>query len=434
VAVNIDLSKNKKQEDYFNRVVEATAGLNSFRYFSYGGAIRGGKTYVTLAILTFLANKYKGSRWHVIREDLPVLKQTTIPSLEKLLQKSPHWRLVRDPSMFYAVNRYGSRIFFKGENIARDPQLNDFLGLETNGFFLEQAEELNKKTWEKALERSGSWYIEPMPPAFIFMTFNPTQNWVKDMIYEPWGKGELKEPFYFEAAFPKDNPFVTDDQWSAWENMAERYKLQFIEGDWNDWDDDENRWAFAFDSTKHIGFPELNREQVVYLSFDFNKNPISCSVIQDYDGKLRVIETIKLPNSDIYALCEHIQAYYPGCLFMATGDASGKSTSALVKDNLNYYIVIQKKLQLGPQQLMVPQVNPRLEHNQMLVNSILANYPVEIHKEKAASLIFDMKHVKKLPDGTIEKRDRNDPKQQADAMDTFRYFCNTFKGDFLKRF
>ena len=35
------------------------------------------------------------------------------------------------------------------------------------------------KRWAKAVERAGSWYIDKMPPPFIFTTMNPTFNVVK---------------------------------------------------------------------------------------------------------------------------------------------------------------------------------------------------------------------------------------------------------------
>lgn len=192
------------------------------------------------------------------------------------------------------------------------------------------------------------------------------------------------------------------------------------------------RWAFAYDKDKHGGFPTLNKGYEVFLSFDFNRNPISCSVIQHYDGIIKVIETIKLADSDIYKLCDYISVYYNDCLFMVTGDATGQSSSALVKDNLNYYKVIQAKLNLSITQFKVPTVNPRIEQNQVLVNSLLANYKIEIHEDKADGLHFDLANVKISEDNKIEKSVRSDATQQADALDTFRYFCNSFMADYLK--
>lgn len=430
---NIDLSKNAKQENYFNNVFDSIAGKNNNRFYSYGGAVRGGKTFVTLAILATLSHVFKESRWHVIRANMPILEATTIPSFSKLIKGSDNWKIKRKPSNFHAENiKTGSKIFFKGENIQRDPLLEDFLGLETNGFFLEQTEELSHKLWEKALERTGSWYIDPMPPGFIFQTFNPCQNWPKQLVYEPWLKGELKSPHYFESALPKDNPFVTQGQWDAWKHMADRYQKQFIEGDWTDFDDDENdRWAFAFNKRKHIGKTQATRSQTLYLAFDFNKNPITCQVIQHYNETVRCIYSLKLPNSDIYQLCNHIKMLFPNFLYMVTGDATGKNGSAMVKDNLNYYKIIKKELDLSDGQIKVPGVNPSIEENRVLVNSLLTNYNFIIDEHNCKDLIFDLTWVKVTPDKKIDKKNRSDEKMQADCLDGLRYFCNTFLGWFI---
>ena len=402
-----------------------------YRYFAYGGAIRGGKSYVVLFILHQLSLKYPGSKWVVVRAGLPDLKKTTIPSFKKLID-CKHYGKWNNGSPLTFNYHNGSSIVFIPESLSIDPDLNSFLGLECSGLFLEQLEELSEKMWQMAMQRSGSLYLSSTPPAYIFTTFNPNQGWSKGYFYDKYVNGSLAVPYFYMPALPKDNPFVTQDQWNAWSNMADRYKLQFIEGDWSNFIDTNNLWAFAFDRKKHVAEPVLDPEHTVFLSFDFNKNPICCSVIQHYEHKVRVLETIKLPNSDIYALCDYIQAYYGGLMFMVTGDATGQNTTAMVRDNLNYYRIIKSKLNLGDAQIKVPTINPRLEDNQVLVNSLLAKYEIEIHTEKAKALIYDLGNVKMLPDGTIEKTDRKDPKQQADALDTFRYFCNTFLKWYIK--
>lgn len=193
-------------------------------------------------------------------------------------------------------------------------------------------------------------------------------------------------------------------------------------------------WAYCFSAEKHIGTTVLDRTKEVYLSFDFNRNPISCNITQWYNDTIFGIETIKLENSDIYKLCDYILAHYPRCLFMVTGDATGKASTALVQDNVNYYTVIKSKLNLSWSQIKVPTVNPKLEENKVLVNAVLYNYKVVLDGEKCKHLIFDLENVKILPDGSIDKTDRKDPTKQADALDTFRYFINTFFGGwFLKQ-
>jgi hypothetical protein len=430
----VDISRNPKQEQFFNIAAEAVLGQNPYRNLNYGGAIRGGKTFISLACLTTFCNWFPNSRWHIFRADFPALQSSTIPSLEKILAGSPLWGWNRDKSNFFAYHKKTeARIFFKGENITRDPELNDLLGMETNGIFFEQIEELSAKLWQIGQSRVGSWYIPHMPTPITLATFNPTQTWIKEAIYIPYLKGELRAPYYFLPALPNENPFVTSEQWSVWRTLAERYQKQFIEGDWTDFADKNNLWAFAFDEKRHVveGEIEINPSEAIYLSFDFNKNPICCSVVQWYESEIRVIETIKLSSSDIYELCNYIKAKYLGLMLIVTGDASGSNSSALVKGNLNYYTVIMAQLNLAAGQMYVPSVNPRIESNQVLVNSLLSHYSIKISKARAAGLIFDLKNVRVQPDGAIEKGDRNDPTKQADALDTFRYFCNTFLSGFI---
>ena len=145
--ITVDLQKNPKQGEYFYKVLESCAGKNGIRFFNYGGAVRGGKTFITLAIFAVLSKMFPGSRWHVVRKDMPVLRSTTIPSFEKIIRGSKDWKVNRNPSDYHYTHTNGSKIFFMPENISRDPNLNDFLGLETNGIFMEQVGELSEKLW-----------------------------------------------------------------------------------------------------------------------------------------------------------------------------------------------------------------------------------------------------------------------------------------------
>lgn len=194
-----------------------------------------------------------------------------------------------------------------------------------------------------------------------------------------------------------------------------------------------NKFCYCFDKKKHVGkCPPWRKDQNVYLSFDFNVNPITCSVIQWYDQHIYVLEVIKLENSNIWRLCEVVSTKYPEAAFIVTGDASGKNKSTLERDNLNNFDVIKKQLGLSRGQMQYLASNPKLEDNQVLVNAVLEHYDLTIDESKSQPLIFDCEFVEMLPDGTIKKGDRNDPTQQADAIDTFRYFINRFLKGFLK--
>lgn len=193
-----------------------------------------------------------------------------------------------------------------------------------------------------------------------------------------------------------------------------------------------DRFAFAFDESKHVASCQVNPQYPVHLSFDFNYNPISCAIVQHYDGCVYFPHMIKLPNSNIYQLCDLIKTKYPGCMFIVTGDATGKANTAITRDNLNYYMIIKQQLGLGDGQMQVPTVNPSLAENQVLVNAILEHYKVRIDPDNASGLVFDMKFVKMDNNGKIVKTDRSDPTQQADALDTARYWFNQHLKHFVK--
>jgi hypothetical protein len=189
--VTVDLRRNEKQAAYFYRVLATLAthdkeqeegreaGDDALRFFHYGGGIRGGKTFVSLAIGCIIAKRYPGSKGVIIRRTWTDLQTNTIPQFKRVTEGTAgiRWRKSKDD--YYAEFQNGSKISFMSENADRDPDMNRFKGLEANWFLLEQLEELRKETYDKCKERAGSLYLPKMPPALIFDTFNPTYNWVK---------------------------------------------------------------------------------------------------------------------------------------------------------------------------------------------------------------------------------------------------------------
>ena len=194
-----------------------------------------------------------------------------------------------------------------------------------------------------------------------------------------------------------------------------------------------NRFCFSFSEDKHAKSCKHDPNEITYLAFDFNVNPISCVVIQ-WDGykKMTVPEVIQLENSNIYRMSEVIAVKYPDAFFRVTGDASGKNKSALNPDNLNNFDIVKEKLHLGRNQMDILQTNARLEDSQTLVNGILEHFDISIDPDKAARLIFDMKFAEVDSAGKLKKSDRDKAEQQLDALDGFRYFCQRYLQKFIK--
>ena len=78
--------------------------------------------------------------------------------------------------------------------------------------------------------------------------------------------------------------------------------------------------------------------------------------------------------------------------------------------------------------------NPSVKENRHLVNAICAFHPdLKIHPD-CKKLLYDLQFVEADEEGDIIKKNRNKEEQRADALDTFRYQCNTHLADFFERY
>jgi hypothetical protein len=429
--ITADLTKIEKQKIFVDQILACAFGDLPFRYLFYGGAIRGGKTFACLVSLILLCRIFPGSKWYVIRKDFTRLTETTLPTMMKILHKSTAWKWNRDKSNYYVEHvKTGSRIFFAGEDYNRDPELNWLLGLECNGFFLEQVEELQEKTLEMCISRAGSWYLEDMPTPLIIGSFNPTLTWVRTRIYLPWVEGKLVAPWFFLEALPDDNPWVTEEQWKNWQNMDDELFKRFIKGSW-EFAKPANVFAYAFDENKHHRDVGIDNDYPLYASFDFNVEPITCLMEQHDVGWIRYVKEHRLLNSDIWALTDHIVANHPEAFFMVTGDATGTARSAISKGNRNYYQIIKSQLVISTNQIRVPRANPSVRNTRVLTNALFAKHPdICLNKFACPHLTLDLNGVVVDEHGDIDKAA---DKRKTHLLDCLRYNNWTWHRDFIDK-
>ena len=205
-----------------------------YRYLAYGGAIRSGKSALAIMLAQTLCRVYPKSRWAIVRKDLPTLRRNVVPTFEKFRIQGFMGPI--NYATWIATATNGSEIVFFTESISDDPDLNRWRGLEVNGFFPDEANELQEVSWAKMIERAGSWVVPTgftQPPPFIVPTFNPSAGWVKRIFYDPAKAGRLHAPFYFQMATIQDNPHLPTAYVESLKSMPEREYKRFVEGDWS---------------------------------------------------------------------------------------------------------------------------------------------------------------------------------------------------------
>lgn len=326
-----------------------------------------------------------------------------------------------DPQSIKSVKDPSDAWYEEGNQLTLDDFITVTTTLRTNKATIQQWFSFNPECDEE--DYQDFWLYKNF---FKDKEYNGTYEWVME---DPRTGEDIVYKYTSTHTTYLDNPKCPPERiifLLKLKDISEYYYNIYVLGQWGNRLND-SPFVYNYDQNKHNKkglIPDRFNELI--LSFDFNKNPITCLVAQYINGKLKLLEQIKLSNSDIYALCDYINANYPRFIFIVTGDATGKNSTALVQDNLNYYKVIKSKLDLMDSQFKVPTKNPDIKENQVLVNAVLKFVDVEIDEDKCKGLIFDFKKVQVLADGSIKKANRNDKSQQADALDCFRYLCNTF--------
>lgn len=436
---NFNFRLNPKQIEFSDIFVNAVKGKNNYRYLFYGGAVRGGKTTVSIYCVLLYAKAFPGSRCYIIRKSAPVLKTTTMITFKDMLSKKTVKKWSYSNGDMFCEFRNGSRVYFFSESGNYDKDLNKFKGLEANLFFLEQLEELRLETFNKAIERVGTYRTKEgkVPPGLILSTFNPTMGWLKEHIYEKWMMGELKEPYYYLTALPVDNPFIGPEKYAQWADMDEVSYQRFILGNW-DASDKSNLFAYAFDVTKHV-VDKIEIETLpIWLSFDFNVSPMTCIMCQHTKDqtKIHIIREFRQENTGVYEFCEYIQKNIPDDLpIFVTGDPAGKARSALARENTNYYIAIADVLDIPKDRVKVANIAPTHENSWVFCNQLLTKHKGLKISRSCKRLIEDLQNVKMTADGHIEKSQTLRPGEPSigHLLDCFRYYLHiNFYKDLLK--
>jgi len=430
-----------KQIKFFEAAIEALAGKNEYMKFFFGGGIRGGKTYLCLYTIIVACKIYPNLRAHIIRNSLPSLIRTIVPSIKKLLIGVDHKYNASAGNIFFRFPN-GSEIHLMAESFDSDKELNRFKGLETNIIFLEQIEELNELTYDMCIARVGS-YVRPNAPLgepkpLILSTMNPTHvNWVRDLIYVPFVKNEVPDDTYISMITSDENPFVTEYQRNNWKTMTPEMYRQHVQGDWEVMTN-VKAFLYSFDRNIHVSeecHKSIQNKTNVYLSVDFNVEPL-CGILAYYNeltNAVHVFHEYYESNTDVHRWGVKISKDVGNRHLLITGDASGNNRS-LHLNNRTMYQVLVGGLQAGgshvtSENVKVPKANIRHVLSRNICNMALINYNITIDP-KCKHLIADIMKVKATDDGTIDKSD----KDLTHLLDCFRYLIHRLFHDKLKSY
>lgn len=413
-----------------------------YTFILFGGAMGGGKTFWGLSALLLMCEIFKGSRWCVLRDNTERIRTTTIPSFKKL---GASGRLRENPYEYTHPN--GSQILFKGENYDQDKELNWLKGFECSGFLFEEINECRQDTLDIAFGRAGRWESNPRPKPMILSTCNPTNGWVKELIYKRYQNNTLPDSWHYIQSKVTDNPHLTPEYIENLKNMP-RYKyMVFVEGNWDVQLKIGGEFYKCFELDSHVGTCKYDASKPLHISWDENVNPyLPCGIFQ-IDGKhVYMIDEIAgvNPGNTIKSVCAEIKRRYQGhgAGMFVYGDATSQKEDVKLEKGHNLFRLIVMELEVFKPSLRVLKSNPSVAMRGNWINTILekqiAGITVTI-SENCTNTINDFILLKEAEDGTKSKQMETDPKtkvrfqKHGHFTDLFDYFmCYAFQTDYLQ--
>lgn len=285
-----------KQHEMFKHFDDATT-----REIFYGGAAGGGKSYGLCCLIILKALTYPGIRIGLARNELTVLKKTTMVSFMEVVAD---WNI----GDMISYNSTDGIIKFKNKSevilceltyLPSDPHYTRLGGLLLTFGAVDEIGEVDFKGYGIFKSRLGRWRNEKLGIKPICVnTCNPIKNWLYKDIYIPFTEGRLKPTQKFIQVLPTDNPHLPP---SYIENLgdlpyADRQRLLF--GNW-EYEDDPNALLTYSEILNIFENTKLDKEVVHakrYITADiaFTSDKLVIAVWMD----LTVVELVVDPPRD----------------------------------------------------------------------------------------------------------------------------------------
>jgi phage terminase large subunit len=253
------------------------------------------------------------------------------------------------------------------------------------------------------------------------MTANPSNNWLKERVYDKWKNGTLPNGMDYIPAKIYDNPYIPADYYESLK-MLPRYQYEvFVEGNWDLQLKTGGEFYKCFELDKHVKPVEYNPLLPLHISWDDNVNPyLPCGIFQIENKELRMIDEIAgvTPRNTVKEVCAEILRKYPAhnSGMFVYGDATADKEDTKLEHGMNFYRLVIDYLKQYRPQLRVMKSNPSVVMRGNWINTVfekgIGGVSVIIG-EHCKKSINDLIMTKEAADGTKNKEMETDPKTKV---------------------
>lgn len=415
----------------------------------FGGAAGPGKTTFLSLWQIFRRVEHEKTRGMIGRFSYSDLVDSTMKTFQWVWQTygqfNPYgigMRLVGKTAIF----DNGSEILFKW---LKDASISSLGSFEFTDAAVDEAFEVPERVIDIVNSRIRYNLINDKPA--LLLCSNPpsarakgtgTNNglWLKHRYVKTKHGQEVVLPEHraFVPAYLDDNPdkdFIRIYKRQL-EKLPPAEQARLLYGQW-DIVDNEDPWFWAFHKRMTDSLVEapdsvpIDPFEPLYISFDFNVNPTTCTVGQKlYNYGITAIRSHEVFGGT-EALCDELLTYgyteHPAGI-LVTGDINGKARTTTAGLDMygeiqTDYGIIKEKLFLGDRDIVhTANQNPRLKHSRKISNRAFDLKLVKIAKDQCGPLVTDLSAaMPDLNEGIIKDRAQG---MGMDHADNFRYMLH----------
>lgn len=176
-----------------------------------------------------------------------------------------------------------------------------------------------------------------------------------------------------------------------------------------------NRFVYTLDDEEicnefFVNGLEWNKNLPIYLSFDFNKDPLTCIAAQIWGNNVHILREICVHSQNLQTLCAKIVSLYGFGYYYITGDATGLTNGDNIQQDKfrHHYKLIEDCLKVPEANFLVPKANPRHQAVRLQINSMIQNQPTFLcNKDLCPEFYDDCMYVQADEKGSIsENKDK----------------------------
>ena len=273
---------------------------NTTTELGYGGAARGGKTYLCFLYIIYMCVTYPHTRWAVGRRELKNLKRTTLLTFFKAIQAlgidEEEVKYNQDSSQIEFIS-YGSKILLLDlAHQPSDPLYTWMGGLEITGAWIDESNEVTELAVSTLKTRCGNhlnkeYEIKPL----LIETFNPSKGHIYKRYWKPYRDKFMPEYRKFVPALPSDNPYIDPSYIVELGRMEETIKQRLLYGNF-DYSDDPLK-IFDYRKLQDMRTNTFVQSGDKYISGDIAGKGKDKTVLVVWDG-WRVIDIYAEKKTD----------------------------------------------------------------------------------------------------------------------------------------